>query len=427
MHGREATHLETLLRELIAPVGEFMEEHPDKDPLAVMVAFLLHKEEPGRCPIPDLALQDAQLIKAGRAYLALLNENDQMPPGRQLTRSELAMPRGLLLDFFLDQSGLQRRAQEVLGLIERKFSEREFHQANILLQLFETDQSTRVQNERKLFYEDMIQRLGIRRRDALSGSVSQTIREHFEDISRALQSGDQTFGAEEDDDLLQNHGRFVPVTRSLNWLAEEYQIRFCVLLRDPEMTRSWREVAKLGEDVYASAMERIVPPARWRLTREYEEVPLLQVLKSHLSLNAIQEYVRTLTRSCYFVLLAVGDTGLEGFIDTYFDWLKDKFQIDGTAFIDRLHRESTMGEQTLQETLDAIYEEFFAEVFDKIRDEITPERLDDAVQNMTALFQKADLAEVAPGYFNLGGFVLDQLLEVPYPSNEFSFKLHRIS
>ena len=425
MQGREPTHLESLLQHLVAPVRRTLGEHPTADPMAALVAWILHDEEPQRCPQPGSNLGNESLLKAGRAYFTLLAENDRLPPEQQLTPQELALPRNLLLAFFVGQDSLQQRAQDVLSLIEHKFAERAFPQATLLLQLFETDQTTRVQNERKLFYEDMIQRLGVRRRDPLSQREGTLIRDHFAAIAADLATPkpydpDKTQPESSPQDI-------TPLTRSFTWLADQYHLRFCLLLSSDAERADWHEISRMGDARHAAAFERAVPPLRWRAVQDHGPAPLLSLVSRHITPQTLKDHLQTLTKACYFILLAVGDTGLEGFIDTYFRWLQDRLKVDGTAFIDRLHRESTLGERALQETLDAIHDEFFAQPLAQLRQDFTPLQLHQASLRLSQQLSQADLSEIAPGHFNLGGFFLDHLLDIPHPSPEFSFRLHRLT
>ena len=38
-----------------------------------------------------------------------------------------------------------------------------------------------------------------------------------------------------------------------------------------------------------------------------------------------------------------------------------------------------------------------------------------------------DIGEIAPGYYDIGAFVYDQLFGIQYPNNEFPFKIHRLT
>ena len=219
---------------------------------------------------------------------------------------------------------------------------------------------------------------------------------------------------------------FVPLLRSLDWLAVEQGLNFCVLVREPGEVAAWAQSASTGSASLAAAMGQVVPPLRWRSAGDSGR-PFLDVLRDHVSGRALREYVRTLTKAVYFILLAVGDTGLEGYLDSYFDWTQEVLDVDATAFIDRLHRESTLGEKTLNETLDSIFDEHFASRIDREVMEITEARLVGAVEALVTQFEAADMGEVAPGHFDLGGFLLDHLLGLRLPAPEFAFRLHRIS
>lgn len=508
MQDREPTYLEQKLDALLTEVEAFCKDDDIEDPLAALVAHIL-SEDSDECGSVQDVLDAEPLLKAGRAYFSLLTENDKLPPGEQLTAQELVLPRALLLDFFLGRSNIQQRAQEVLALIERKFSERAFQQATILLQLFETDQATRIQNERKLFYEDMIQRLGVRRRQPLSEEEVERVRDHFSEIARSL-SADKVFevtpekaqisladlfirhpaeepiinassyqfGAEGEDlpsaDGSDDAGEsaaegasdeaadvidaapalrapflnaetvpefstldaaasddtpdpLMPLCRSLDWLANEHQIHFCLQLRSPRELGKWERVARCGDLDKTTQMLRQVPPLRWRMPSYYSDMTLMEAVSRHLTTATIREHIRSLTRACYFVLLAVGDTGLEDYLEAYFGWLDEHLSLDGTVFIDRLHRESTLGEQTLMETLDSIYDEHFAGPMTGLPYSFTEGDILQAIEAFTHQMRDADLSEVAPGFFDLGAFIIDQLMKVPYPSLEFPFRLHRIA
>lgn len=509
MQDREPTYLEQKLSALLTQVESFCKDNDVEDPLAVLVAHIL-AEDSDECGGPQDVLDAEPLLKAGRAYFSLLTENDKLPPGEQLTAQEVVLPRALLLDFFLGRSHIQQRAQEVLALIERKFSERAFQQATILLQLFETDQATRIQNERKLFYEDMIQRLGVRRRQPLSDEEIERVREHFSEVAESLASqhvfevteekaqlsladlfirhpaeepiinalayqfgdaneddlapGEEDAAASDDDDPASDEDTrgervaaspsprpafmnaetvpefstpdaapsdetpdpLMPLRRSLDWLASEYQIHFCLQVRSPGELAQWEGVARCGDLDKASQMLQQVPPLRWRLPSNYHDMTLMEAVGRHLTTAAIREHIRSLTRACYFVLLAVGDTGLEDYLEAYFGWLDERLGLDGTVFIDRLHRESTLGEQTLMETLDSIYNEHFAGPMTGLPYSFTEGDILQAIEAFTHQLRDADLSEVAPGFFDLGAFIIDQLMKVPYPTLEFPFRLHRI-
>ncbi len=87
---------------------------------------------------------------------------------------------------------------------------------------------------------------------------------------------------------------------------------------------------------------------------------------------------------------------------------------------------AALGEQTLLETLDAIFDDFFSTPMATLPFSFTEAQIHQAIRDFLVQMSGASLAEVAPGYFDLGGFLLDHLLNVPYPTREFPFRLHRI-
>lgn len=481
MQARQPTYLESLLNRLKGPCTEFLTDNPQAAPLAVLTAYVLRDDDPRLPPVPEILVDD-QMLKAGRAYLALLLDNDRLPRGEQLTLEELTLPRGLLLQFFRGHADIQARAQEVLGLVERKFSQRSFQQATILLQLFETDHTTKLQNERKLFYEDMIQRLGIRRRYPLSKVEVTQVREHFRQMAETLlasgllqetdegersladvalplspwasdelpehptEEGDLATSDEtdpasstleideetiekalaQDPPPVDESDDLAALVRSCDWLAARHQISFSVLSRHPEHYLQWRRLVDGSSDVDQEEFLRFVPPRRWRSPADYPDLALFELLAAYLTPETFKEYFETLTRACYFLLLAVGDTGLEGYLDTYFDWLKTHFDLDGTVFIDRLHRQSTFGEQTLSETLTQIYDVHLADAIDGGAFAFSDNTLRTGIRRFLEQMANTNFAEVAPGHYNVGGMILDQIYEISYPTVEFPFKIHRI-
>jgi hypothetical protein len=162
------------------------------------------------------------------------------------------------------------------------------------------------------------------------------------------------------------------------------------------------------------------------MTSDYEE-DLVELVCQHMTNSeTIREYMRSMTRACYFILLAVGDTGLEDFIDIYFGWLEASYGINGTEFIDRLHRESTLGANTLKETLDSIFDDFFATSMTGMPGNFEITAIEAAIYAFIKDMKESDLSEVAPGFFDFSGFLFDQLLGVTNTKTEFPFRIHRI-
>ena len=92
-----------------------------------------------------------------------------------------------------------------------------------------------------------------------------------------------------------------------------------------------------------------------------------------------------------------------------------------------LYNRSMMESASMNDILDDVYSEFFAAHVGSKVALLKPDQIDKA---FTAAMEKVaayDFGEVAPGYYDLGGFVMDELFGMKYPSREFAAKVHRIT
>ena len=346
-----------------------------------------------------------EVLQAGRVFLGLLIENDRLPIELQLSVAETTLARDLLLGFFVGNDDFEEKARKLLTLVEQKFGEGLFSQARILLQLFHTDEQTRINNDRNLFYEDMILRLGIRRRHRMSA----------EELSRF-------------DTLLSDARTPAGALAVSKWLSEVCLIHLHSFNRDPAQVAEWSAV--LDDTSRVGAREnflRYLPARRWRAIGSFEEYDILEQMRRHVTLETAREFVIAQVKTCYFVLRAVGDTGLEAYLDTFFDWSSETFGVNGTRLMPELYKRSMMDPEPMATILDEIYEKHYAEATLELIEEITDEQIDAAVYDALQAMGKCDLGEVAPGYYDLGSFVFDQLFGVEYSTCEFPFKIHRLT
>lgn len=324
------------------------------------------------------------VLQAGRVFLSLLLENDRLPAELQLSISETALARDLLLGYFIGNEDFEEKARKLLSLVEKKFADGLFSQARLLLQLFHTDDTTRITNDRNLFYEDMILRLGIKRRHKITEEDQKRFRE-----------------------LLKQSEDVGEIDELLGWLDQKCLIKFHLCLRTDQDVTEWREaLASCSREVAVENFIVAVPPRKWRLA-EKVELPLREQLRLHLNQEATQRYFVNHIRTCYFVLRAVGDTGLEPYLDSFFDWTKERFEVNGTALMPLLYNRSMADNITMSEILREIHFEFFADLAEAEMDRMTEDDIDSAIQRAVEAFGKMDLGEIAPGYYDLGGFLYD--------------------
>ena len=345
------------------------------------------------------------VLEMGRVFLGMLVENDCLPVELQMSPEEIDQARRLLAGYFLGDAGLEQRAREMLRLVEEKFDEGMFSQARILLQLFDADDSTRIENDRNLFYEEMILRFGIQRRHPVGSGIHDKLGERLEAFSDDPGELEELF----------------------DWLAETIYVSFDLYGRDSERVGHWRELAEMSERPRAAdRLLDVIPSPRWRLLSQFSD-SAVDLLDDQLTRDYVADYVTEHVKTCYFVLRAVGDTGLEPYLDVFFDWVDEEFDVDGPGLMPRLYNETTANERLIDEIFDDLYAEHFEEQVEEQREAWTPEQLEKAVGRALGKLSDNDLSEIPPGHYDFGRFVLDELFEIDYPSGEFPYKMHRIT
>ena len=351
-------------------------------------------------------VDDEEVLQAGRVYLAMLIENDRLPLDLQLSAQEADMARELLLGYFAGAGDFEARAKTLLEKIEQKFGKGYFSQARILLQLFQTDRTTRVNNDRNIFYEDMILRLGIRRKHPLAATL-------HEETEQRLQACVAELG------VCEEH---------LAWMSEHLFIKFHLFSRDPDEVARWREATSLSTRPGATEhLLRYLPPRRWRPTGRFGDLGLAEVLRDHVSRETARRYVTNQIKTCYFVLRAVGDTGLEGYLDTFFDWSEERFGVNGTTALPRIYRRVMSEDEPVQTIFSDVYDEHYRRRVDALVEKLTTEDLDQALVAALEALMNSNFDDVAPGNYDLGGLIFDRLFGIDYPTPEFAFKLHRLT
>lgn len=335
---------------------------------------------------------------AARAYLSILIENEHLPSADQLSADELAALRELLFSYFGGSDAVNDKGAQVLALIEQKFTGGCFSQARILLQIFETNHETRQNNERNLYYEEMIMRL-----DGVEPIRSKGISQDLIDAACAD-------GASDDD-----------ILAALDACAEAADIHFDLFLRDLSEEARWKEaLAPLPANVRNYILE-YVPVVRWRELSALKE-PIASQVNRHMVFDVLRRHVQQKLRMCYFILLASGITGCEWFIFAFTRWSRDVFGVDIRDVFPMLHKYALVDGMCLQEVLDITLERFYGPAMNDIV--LDPEQLEKACRDAVRFILKNDLSMFPAGYYNFGDFVLDRILPFPYEDPYFACRLH---
>ena len=345
----------------------------------------------------EMGIPNADLA-AARAYLSILIENEHLPLQNQLNADELGALRDLLFSYFGGSDAVNDRGAEVLELIEHKFTSGCFSQAKILLQIFETNHETRQNNERNLYYEEMIMRIdGVR-----SANVS-GISKELVDAACADDAPDEA------------------ILAAFDACASNANIHFDLFLRDLNEEARWKDaIAPLPQNVQNYILE-YVPVVRWRQLGTLKE-PLINQINRHMVFESLRRYVQQKLRMCYFILLASGITGYEWFIYAFTNWSRDIFNVDVREIFPVLHRLALVDGMCLQEVLDVTLERYYGPAMNDIV--LDAYELDKAFRESVRFILQTDMSMFPMGYYNFGDFLLDRILPFPYEDPYFACRLH---
>lgn len=353
-----------------------------------------------------VSLYSAEMLHGARVLLAVLLDNDRLPLASQLSVAELLVAADLWTQLVAQAQGIEQRVEPLARLVEQKFAAGSFGQVKLLLQLFPANAETRISNDRQIFYEDMILRMGIRRRQSLAQSAVDDLKAGLKGLHLDEEAATpEIFGA----------------------LAESAGVSMHLYTREPSELEPWRELAQGCELPNARAyLLGMVPPRRWRPVVGRSERPLLRLLKEHLVKPMARDHIILHLKATYFVLRAVGDTGLEPYLDDFLDFSSQVCGVDAERFMPEIYRRTLGSAESIGAIFLDIYSRHYQKAIEARMDALDEDAICEAFDTAMARIAKSELAEQAPGDFNLGGFVLDAHLGLELSQPGFGFKLYRL-
>ena len=358
------------------------------DALDIISAMVMNEIQPG---IMDVA--------AARAYLSILIENEHLPITHQLSESDLECLKQLFLGYFCKSDDVNAKGAQVLSLIERKFGSGEYSQARILLQIFETNEETRLNNERNLYYEEMISRLDM--------SFARTKGIPHPLVEAALEN-------DASDEVL--FKAFQTIEHDLNAL-------FCLYLVDQNENTQWQQALASVEPEVREYITEYIPVIQWRSIGQLSE-SLESQISRHMTFDMLRRHVQNKLRMCYFLLLASGNTGYEWFIFAFTEWSRIIFGVDIHEVLPMLHRCSVVENMGFQEVLDIVTDRFYGPAMNRVT--MTPDDLVIAYKKVIQRLLSNDASDIPRGSYSFGDFVLDELLPFRYENPSFAFRLYKM-
>ena len=352
-----------------------------------------------------MALDDPAVLRGARVLLAVLLDNDRLPESKQLEVAEVVMAAELWVHLMARAVDINEKVQNLARLVERKFEANHFSQARLLLKLFPANRPTQVNNDRQLFFEEMIYRLGIRRGGL--GGEKQTLAASLASLELS------------DDEAVRS---------KFQDLATGPGIEMFVYTREPDEVVRWRELVEgCSNEVAAQEFLERIPPRRWRRVMEEGDRKVATSLREHIVRPMAREEVIGYIKTCYFVLRAVGDTGLEGYLNAFFDWSQSCCDVEATVYLPEVHRRVQEGQELIDEVFGEIYDDYYGAVIGDKLDAFDEAAMEEAFVEAMDRIAEVDVADVPTGQFNLGALVLDAHLGFEYPEPAFAFKLHRLT
>ena len=390
--GYLSRYLDMICPQYAAHYNEVMKDRPDDvelDALDVLANMLMS----------EMGITNGYGA-AARAFLSILIENEHLPVSANLSPGELDALRELLFCYFNGAGDVNEKGAQVLALIEQKFSHGAFSQARILLQIFETNNETRLNNERNLFYEEMILRL-----DSMGA--------HGKSLPASLLSFDP---AKNSDDTT--------VLNVLNDCEACSGASFYLYLRDPVEMADWQKAVSSLDETTQQYLLDYIPVVRWRRVGSVVGEDLRTQLGQHMTFEMLRRYVQQKIRMCYFILLASGSSGHEWFIFAFTEWSRKYFDVDVRDLFPFIHRSGIVDGICLQEILDMATDRFYGPAMNNLT--IHPETLEEAYISALEFIAATDFTQVPEGHYNLGDFLLDAILPFEYEDSLLAYRMHAI-
>ncbi len=380
--------LDKVCPHFVARYEEVKAANETVDALDILSSMVMNEIQPGNIE-----------VAAARAYLSILIENEHLPVAHQLSESDLECLKQLFMGYFCKSDDVNAKGAQVLSLIERKFGSGEFSQARILLQIFETNEETRLNNERNLYYEEMISRL-----DMVLGK-NKGIQHVLVDAAVADNASDEA------------------IIKALNAIERENDAHFCLYLIDQAETTQWMDALDSIEPEIRDYIMEYIPVIHWSPIGLLAE-PIGSQIGRHMTFEMLRRHVQNKLRMCYFLLLASGNTGYEWFIFAFTEWSRIIFGVDVREVLPMLHRCSVVESMCFQEVLDIVTDRFYGPAMNRVT--MTPEDLDIAYRKVIQRLLANDACDIPKGSYSFGDFILDELLPFDYEDPSFAFRLYNM-
>jgi hypothetical protein len=354
---------------------------------------------------PDYRLDADPILRAARVFYGVLVQNDRLPVSLQMRPRDIAAARDLLLAYFSEDGELKQKARNLMGVVEKKFNEGYFSQAKILIRLFDADEGTLNENDRNLFYDDMLMRFGQK-------SATEGMR-----LDRTVL--DAKFDALVDEEI--------ELPEFFDAMAEEYAVHMNVLAEPATSVDHWDELFEMSNRVTTqTGSVDVLPERRWRPMSTFGRDPG-ELLDAYVVPDSMGPYVQRHLKTAFFILRAVGDTGMEPYLDTVFEWSERAFGVDGPALMPGIYQEATDSKRTIDDIFNDVYEASYSETAEEAVQAWDRDDVEEAAGTVASRIPDLELHRLSGGHFDFGGLLLDELFGLEFHDATFAVKIHQLT
>lgn len=325
-----------------------------------------------------------------RLWYDFMARHDILPVDAQMPASSLLLARDLVMAFAQGSSRTRALAAKVLEEMDAAFQDGNLALCEVLLELFDAEETTRRHNERNVFFDRYTRRLFHGRKKLL------TPRE----ISRF-------YGILEEELPFEEAGK-----RSLQWLHHTANIQFGAYQEDPEMRERFDALTSKQQDALNHVLRLPMPYERFRIL---DDSIGIGVLAQRLSRRVVQRgpyrsMIHTL-EAAYFTALHKGKSRSDELLFELDPWLEHTIGVDGPTVLSRIHRAVRQEHRLLKDAFEIGLNELASPwVISSTFDEAYITQL---FTNALHLLNETDIQVIPEGVYDLEQFIGQLAIDQP--------------
>lgn len=325
-----------------------------------------------------------------RLWYDFMARHDMLPVDAQMPASSLLLARELVMAFAQGTPHTRSLATKVLQQMDAAFQDGNLALCEVLLELFDAEETTRRHNERNVFFDRYTRRLFHGRRRLLT--------------SREISKFHST---------LQENAPFEETAkRSLDWLNNTAGIHFGAYHEDPEMRVRFDALTPAQQDALNNVLRMPMPYERFRILDDSMGISVLgqRIVQRIVQRGPFRSMIHTL-EAAYFTALHKGKGPSDELLLELDPWMEQTIGVDSPTILSRVHRAVRQEHRLLKDAFELSLNELASQwVISSAFDEAHITQLfTDALH----LFEETDIQIIPEGVYDLEQFIGQLALEQP--------------